>query len=108
MITPTKNRLLVKMLPRYDDRPNPLNLKLVDKQKHWSGIRRGIVDSVGRNVDTVKPGETVVFEGSAGFTLDADGLTEYQDADNSWRWLEEKDCLAVEEPVPVTLELQEA
>jgi co-chaperonin GroES (HSP10) len=105
MITPTKNRILVKMSSRYDDRPNPLNLQLVDKQKHWMGVRKGRVEAVGPLVREVNVGDTVLFSGDDGFTLDSDGHSEYQDSDNSWRWLTEKDCMAVEEPVSVNLEV---
>ena len=102
-IQAARGRILVKKLPRYSGLENKLNLKLVDGKKHYDGVRRGVVESVGAGVQDVSVGDVVVFRGDAGFTFDYDPDSELQDAENSYHWLREPDCLAVEENV-----LQEA
>lgn len=85
-----------------------MQLVLVDKQKHYAGVRRGEVQAVGRGVYDVKAGDVVVFRADAGYTFDVDpDRPEIQDSENNFHWLKEPDCLAVEEPLPVR-ELQEA
>jgi hypothetical protein len=109
VIKANRGRILVKVIPRYGDLQNKLQLTLVDKKKHYVGTRKGEVISVGRGVYEVAVGDVVYFRGDAGFTLDGDPEFAYQDSDNNFHWLKESDCLAVEDKGPVELkELQEA
>lgn len=81
-------------------------LTTVDKKKHWDhGVRRGIVRDINPGVRTeVTLGDIVLFEGSAGFTMDGDlldeGLDEYGKGEGH-RWLKEKELMAIEEPALV-------
>lgn len=92
---------MVEVFPRYQDAVNPLKLTLVDKQKHFEGkIRKGKVIATGPDVSEVRVGDVVVFEACDGFTLDGDPM----DAANplkgeSFRWLKQREIMAVEEPV---------
>lgn len=104
-----QKRILVRMVPRVEDFHNPLNLTLMDSKAHWDhAYRRGVVTAMdnreARKVPDVSVGDTVLFTGSAGFTLDGDILDEDDRYDDplkgeSWRWLKAKELLAVEEKV---------
>lgn len=103
MIRPTRDRVLVRMLGRYDDYRNPLGLELVDQQKHWQGgARRGRVVSVGAGVQSVKPDDVVIFRADAGFTMDGDSEVQNEVYGEGHRWLKVEDCFAVEEPREVS------
>lgn len=98
MIKPTSDRVLVRKIPRYGEMSTKLNLTLVDGKKHFDGVRRGEVISVGPYVREISQGDVVVFRGDSGYTFDYDPENrEVQDTDNaSLHWLREKDCLALE------------
>ena len=99
MIQAARNRILVKVIGRYDDLKNPLGLNLVDQQKHWQGTaRRGEIISVGPGVTDVSPGEIVVYRADAGFSLDGDPELQNEVFGEAHRWLKIEDCMAVEEP----------
>lgn len=106
MIKPLGNRILVKCLPRYGDLEKKLNIVLVDKKKHYQDLRRGVVEYVGPSVRELKPGDIVHFPGDYGesFGFNSGGISDGTD----WRRLREKDCLCVEEPVPVELKILDA
>lgn len=89
------------MIPRIDQLENKLGLALVDKEKHWRhAYRKGKVIAAGPYVREVEVGQVVLMEGSAGTTLDGRevGLGE------GFRWLPERDALAVEESLKPELE----
>ena len=90
--------MLVKMLPVYDEKENPLKLTIVDNKKHWEHkTRRGEVVAVADGVTVVKPGQVVWFEGAAGFTFDYDPENTAGGDETTHRWLKPHECLAVEE-----------
>jgi co-chaperonin GroES (HSP10) len=99
MLKPLGHRVFVKLLPRYGDLESKLNLTLVDKKKHYDGVRRGVVQAVSESVKTVRTGETVLFAGDLGesFGMDETGANDGTD----WRRLKVSEILAVEEPVEV-------
>lgn len=92
MIKPLRDRLLVKLLPRYESK---IPIVLVDKQKHFSGVRRGTAEYLGPRVRDIKFGDTIYFGGDAGesFGMDSGGIND----GTEWRQLRESDVLAVEE-----------
>lgn len=99
MITPTRDRLLVKMLGAYDGIPNPLGLKIVDQERHWRHkSRKCKVLAAGPKVEYVAPGDVVIISGEAGKTLDGVGAG----LGEEYRWLVESDCLAAEESESVS------
>lgn len=99
-ISPTNDRLLVELLPSTSQFENTLNLQLVDKSKHFRHpSRRGKILAAGPRVRNVRVGETVVFRGDAGYSMDYDPDRIHQLDENTHRWLRESDCLAVEEAV---------
>jgi hypothetical protein len=104
-IKANRGRILVKKLPRHSDYANKLNLVLVDQQKHYVGVRYGEIQSVGKGIYEVKPGDVVLFRADAGFTLDPESGSDIQDSENSFHWLKESDCLAIEEPLELALEV---
>jgi hypothetical protein len=94
--------ILVEMIDRNVDVPNPLNLQLIDKKKHWEGgYRKGRVVNVMAGVDMLKIGDVVLFEADDGKTLDYDPHTEGVVDESKYRFLKPKECLAVEEPLEV-------
>lgn len=97
MIKMLPNRILVKVLPRYEGQEKKLDLILVDKKKHYEEIRRGTVEAMGRGISSVVAGEVVLFRGDAGesFGMDAGSANDGTD----YRRLSAKDILAVEEIV---------
>jgi co-chaperonin GroES (HSP10) len=99
MIKPFGSRIIVRLLPRYAEEENKINLILVDKQKHYQGVRRAIVEGVSDSVHSVKAGDVVVIPGDHG---DSFGMTELGANDGvEWRRLRVSDVLAVEEREPV-------
>ncbi len=92
MIRPLRDRLLARLLPRYKSN---IPIIIVDKQKHFDGVRRGVVEYLGPRVKDVKTGDTILFSGDAGesFGMDAHGIND----GTEWRQLRESDVLAVEE-----------
>jgi co-chaperonin GroES (HSP10) len=106
MIKPFGSRIIVRLLPRYSEEENKINLILVDKQKHYQGVRRGIVEGVSDSVHSVKLGDVVVIPGDRG---DSFGMTEYGANDGvEWRRLRVSEVLAVEEQEPVKAGVAEA
>lgn len=95
MIKPIGNRILVKLLPRYDGISEKLNLTIVDKKKHYDGVRRGRVECVADGVKSVSAGDIVLFSGEAGesFGMDERGVND----GTEWRRLRVSDILAFEE-----------
>lgn len=86
---------MVKVLPRYEALEKKLHLTLVDRKRHYEGVRKGVVESVGRGVRELSVGETVIFNGELGESF---GMTERgADDGTDWRRLRAKDVLAVEE-----------
>jgi len=96
MIKPFGSRIIVRLLPRYANEENKINLILVDSQKHYQGVRRAVVEGVSDKVYSVKAGEVVVIPGDLGdsFGMTADGAND----GTEWRRLRVSDVLAVEEP----------
>ncbi len=95
VIRPLRDRLLVKLLPRYESK---IPIILVDKQKHFAGTRRGVVEFIGPRVRDIKFGDTILFSGDLGESF---GMTGESINDGTeWRQLREGDVLAVEEMVP--------
>lgn len=100
MIKACRGRILVKLLSVYDGQPNPLNLTIVDKKKHYDHTsRRGVVESLGAGVHGIGLGDVVVFRGDAGFSLDGDPEFDRPEYGTEYRWLKESDCMAIEETV---------
>lgn len=94
--------ILVAMIDRYQDAPNPLKLTLVDKKKHWQGgLRKGRVIQVAAYVSIVKVGDVVYFDASDGFTLDATPGDISPVDESHFRFLKESECVAIEETVEV-------
>jgi hypothetical protein len=106
MIKPFGSRIIVRLLPRYAEEENKINLILVDSQKHYQGVRRGIVEGVSDSVHSVKVGEVVVIPGDHGdsFGMTADGANDGVE----WRRLKVSEVLAVEEPQEPVKEMAEA
>lgn len=99
MIKPFGSRIIVRLLPRYAEEENKIKLILVDNQKHFQGVRRGIVEGVSDKVYSVKVGDVVVIDGDRG---DSFGMTELGADDGvEWRRLKVSDVLAVEDQEPV-------
>ena len=95
MIKPTRDRVLVKMVPAVDQIHNPIKLVLIDQQKHWGHkVRWCKVLAIGPDVKVVNPGDVVVIEGSAGKTLDGEDIGYGEE----YRWLDEAECLALVAP----------
>lgn len=106
MIQPMPGRVLVEVIAvDHQEQMGPalkaIGLKTIDQKKHFDHkTLQGRVLAVGRGVYSVRPGEIVVFEGVDGFTTDQDAA----DLSNpilgeKWRWLKEKECLAVVEEI---------
>jgi hypothetical protein len=94
--------ILVEMIDRNVDVPNPLNLQLIDKKKHWEGgYRKGRVVNLMSGVDLLKIGDIVLFEADDGKTLDFCPQDSDVVDETRYRFLREKECMAVEEPVEV-------
>jgi hypothetical protein len=101
-----RRRILVKMLPVTEDYYNPHGLILQDKKKHWNHeFRRGVIvrmdDDVAWHIPEVHVGDTVVFNGAAGFTLDGDIMDDEDKYDEplkgeGFRWLKWKELEAVQ------------
>ena len=107
-IRANRNRILVKLLPRYETERNPLGLELVDGEKHWrGGLRRGLVTSVGVGVREIKVGDILYFKADAGFSMDGDPEMKDEVYGEGFRWLKFYEVEGVEEPEPVR-EMQEA
>lgn len=106
MIKPFGSRIIVRLLPRYAEEENKINLILVDSQKHYQGVRRGVVESVSDRVHSLRPGEVVVIPGDLGdsFGMTADGAND----GTEWRRLRVSEVLAVEESLPVNEVMAEA
>ena len=106
MIKPFGSRIIVRLLPRYAEEENKIKLILVDSQKHYQGVRRGVVEGVSDSVHSVKVGEVVVIPGDRGdsFGMDDRGAND----GTEWRRLRVGDVLAVEEQEPVKAEVAEA
>jgi len=96
MIKPLPNRILVKLLPRYESKNN---LILVDKRKHFEGSRRGEVLAVGSGIRELKAGDVVWFHGAQGKSFGKNSNDEVTDGVD-FRTLRSKDVLGVEEEVP--------
>lgn len=95
MIRPLGDRILVKVLPRYGGLEEKLNLVLVDRKRHFEGVRRGVVEYVGSGVQSVRTGEIILFAGDLGESF---GMGEFGINDGTeFRRLKVRDCLAVEE-----------
>ena len=94
MIQPLPNRLIVKVLPRYESK---LNLTFVDKKKHYEDIRRGEVIAVGRYIREIRSGEIVWFHGDEGDSFGSESGMANDGTD--YRRLKQAACLAVEEGV---------
>ena len=77
-VTPLGSKLIVKLLPRYEAEENKLQLKIVDKQRHYEGTRKGEVVNVGPNVREISVGDIVVFRGDLGtsFGLGAESFND--------------------------------
>ena len=111
-IRPIK-RVLVEMIPIQEDhRANlgptlrAMKIQIEDKKKHWNhSYRRGIVRAVDPSQNPgVAVGDTIIFNGAAGFTLDGDVMDEDDKYDEplkgeSFRWLKAKELDAIEEPM---------
>ena len=98
MIRPLRNRVMVRLLPRYGDMEAKLNLVLVDGKKHYQDVRRGVVEAAAEGVRSVKAGDTVIFYGDRGtsFGMDDNGVNDGTEC----RSLSVRDILAVEETIP--------
>lgn len=106
-------RLMIRMIAIESDHQSnlgptlkKLGMKIEDKKKHWNhDYRRGVVEAVDPNIRTeVSVGDTVVFNGAAGFTLDGDVMDEDDKYDapmkgESFRWLKAKEVDAIELPI---------
>lgn len=102
-----RRRILVKMLPVKGDYHNPLGLEILDQKKHWNHqFRRGRVVAfdpvIMWHVPDLMLGDVVVFNGSAGFTLDGDVMDDddkYEDPlkGENFRWLHWKEIDAIDE-----------
>lgn len=102
-----RKRILVKMIDIKDDYHNPLALNLIDKKKHWDyQFRRGQVVAfdpvIMWHVPELMLGDVVVFNGSAGFTMDGDVMDEDDKYDaplkgESYRWLHWREVDAIDE-----------
>jgi len=95
--------ILVELIDRYADEKNPLGLTLVDTQKHFEGkVRRGKVMLTAGHMESVKPGDVVLFKATAGFTLDGDPVDPTNPLKGEkMRFLKEHECIAVEEKFEV-------
>lgn len=103
-------RIMVKMIPIQDDHQmnmgptlKRIGIKIEDRKKHWDhSYRRGLVEALDPAVRTeIEVGDTVIFNGAAGFTLDGDIMDDDDKYDaplkgEGFRWLKAKEIDAIE------------